>query len=192
MLMMQKVERFCLRNAVLSEHDGWNTSWKGIDRRERSPCSFVLQECLSMANVQDLLNRKGTEVECIGAEATVFDAAERMNARKIGSLVVLDGDLPVGIVTERDILQRVVAARLPPDDTSVADVMTRELICCQSNTTVDEARGVMKNRRIRHMPVVSVDGRLVGLISIGDLNAHENHHTELTIHLLEAYIAGHA
>lgn len=143
-----------------------------------------------MATVHDLLAVKGTQVQSIGPDATVFEAAERMNGHRIGSLVVLDEGMPTGIITERDILQRVVAMRRDPDETRVADVMTRELICCQPHTTVEEARGVMKNRRIRHMPVVQESGKLLGLISIGDLNAHDSNHKELTIHLLEAYIAG--
>jgi len=145
-----------------------------------------------MATVLELLKRKGSEVLCIPPDATVLEAAEHMNHHKVGSLVVLDDGVPVGMFTERDILVRVVGQRRPPDESRVADVMTRELVCCEPNTSIEEARGVMKNRRIRHLPVVDGAGRLLGLISIGDLNAHENHHKELTIHLLEAYIAGHA
>jgi CBS-domain-containing membrane protein len=68
--------------------------------------------------------------------------------------------------------------------------MTTEVICCQQHTTVEEARGVLKNRRIRHLPVVDENKRLCGLISIGDLNAHETHSHERTIHVLQEYIYG--
>ena len=68
--------------------------------------------------------------------------------------------------------------------------MTTEVLCCQTNTTLDEARGVLKNRRIRHLPVLDDKQQLCGLISIGDLNAHEAHDHEWTIHILREYIYG--
>lgn len=143
-----------------------------------------------MATVMDILRIKGTEVSSIGPEATVLDAAVAMNKDKIGSLLVIGGEQVIGIITERDILQRVVAHRLDPGVTAVKDVMTTELICCLPHTRLEEARGVMKNRRIRHLPVMDEDRRLFGLISIGDLNAYEAHDHEVTIHVLEEYIHG--
>ena|SRR5262249_42071811 len=143
-----------------------------------------------MATVRDILAVKGPHVESIGPEATVLDAAMQMNQHKIGSLLVMvDGQL-VGIFTERDILQRVVVQRLDPGETTVEEVMTTEVICCQPHTPLQEARGVLKNRRIRHMPVLDEERRLCGMISIGDLNAHETHDHELTIHILQEYIYG--
>ena len=76
-----------------------------------------------------------------------------------------------------------------PTVTRVADVMTVEVACCTPETTIDEARGAMKNRRIRHLPVVE-GGRLCGLVSIGDLNAHEAFSQEQTIYLLQEYLYG--
>jgi CBS domain-containing protein len=143
-----------------------------------------------MATVRDILAVKGTHVLSIGAEATVLDAAVLMNEHKVGSLVVLVGGQLIGIISERDILVRVVVQRLDPGHTSVRDVMTTEVVCCQPHTELDEARGVLKNRRIRHLPVVDDAGQLCGLISIGDLNAHEAHDHEFTIHVLQEYIYG--
>ena len=141
-----------------------------------------------MATVRDILRTKGPHVLSVGPQATVLDAALLMNEHKIGSLVVLNDGQLVGIITERDILQRVVAVRRDPVDTHVADVMTTELACCQLHTPLDEARGVMKNRRIRHLPVLDEDRRLCGMVSIGDLNAWCAHDQEVTIHVLEEYI----
>ena len=143
-----------------------------------------------MATVRDILATKGAHVQSIGPEATALDAALLMNEHKIGSLVVLDGGQLIGIITERDILQRVVAQRRDPAALAVRDVMTAELVCARTDTEVDEARGVMKNRRIRHLPVVDADRTLLGLVSIGDLNAHLAHDQELTIHVLNEYIHG--
>ncbi len=143
-----------------------------------------------MATMRDLLAIKGTRVALIGPAATVYEAAVLMNENKIGSLVVVDEDQLVGIITERDILQRVVAQCLDAAATRVADILTSELVCGQVHTTVEEARGVMKNRRIRHLPIVDDLGRLLGLVSIGDLNAFESNSQELTIHFLHEYIHG--
>lgn len=143
-----------------------------------------------MATAGDILARKGTHVLSVSPGASVLQAAQHMNEFKIGCLVVVDEERLVGILTERDILQRIVACRRDPATTRVEEVMTTEVMCCCPETTQEEARGVMKNRRIRHLPVVGDQGRLVGLISIGDLNAYQNSSQEQTIHLLREYIYG--
>ncbi|HTK78697.1 MAG TPA: CBS domain-containing protein, partial [Gemmataceae bacterium] len=129
-------------------------------------------------------------VQSIGPDATVLDAAVLMNDHKIGSLVVTDGGRLVGIITERDLMVRIVALRRDPAATAVRDVMSGELLCGSIDTSVDEARGVMMKRRIRHLPIVDEDDRLLGLVSIGDLNAHLAHDQEVTIHVMREYIQG--
>ncbi len=143
-----------------------------------------------MATVRDIMISKGNHIESIPPSATVFEAAVRMNEKKIGALLVLDMGRLLGIITERDILQRVVAQRRDVAETVVDEIMTTEVACCQCDTSIDEARGVMKNRRIRHLPVVDAEERLVAMISIGDLNAYQNTTQEQTIHLLHEYIYG--
>lgn len=143
-----------------------------------------------MATVHDILARKGRDVLYISPDATALEAAQKMNERKIGCLVVTDHAQVAGIFTERDILRRVVAARCDPATTRVGDVMTEEVACCRPETTLDEARGVMKNRRIRHLPVVDENRRLCGLVSIGDLNAFQTDDQEVTIHFLHEYLYG--
>jgi CBS domain-containing protein len=144
-----------------------------------------------MATVHDILAAKGSHVQSIGLRGTILEAALLMNEHKIGSLAVLDGGDLTGIITERDLLTRVIVERRDPVSTLVEDVMTSEVVCCRPESTLEEVRGVMKNRRIRHLPVID-EGRLVGLISIGDLNAHRTQDCEATIHVMEAYIAGRA
>jgi CBS domain-containing protein len=126
----------------------------------------------------------------IGKDATVLEAALVMNEHRVGAVVVLDGGQVAGMFTERDVLRRVVGERRDPVTTPVSAVMTTEVVCCTPETTVEEARVAMKDRRIRHLPVVDGGGRLQGLISIGDLNAHEATSQEQTIHLLNEYIYG--
>lgn len=143
-----------------------------------------------MATVREILARKGSNVFTIGPEATVLDAALLMNEHKIGSLVVLEAGQVVGMFTERDVLRRVVGEQRDPARTRVGEVMTTEVVCCTPETTIDEARGAMKNRRIRHLPLVDGDRRLQGLISIGDLNAYQASDHEQTIYWLHEYIYG--
>src|SRR5580693_4981950 len=143
-----------------------------------------------MALVKDILVHKGPNVLSIHPEATALEAAVLMNEHKVGALLVLDNDRIAGMFTERDILRRVVAEQRSPTRSRVAELMTTEVICCRPETTIAEARGAMKNRRIRHLPVVDDEDRLLGLISIGDLNAYEAHELEVTIYVLEEYIHG--
>jgi CBS domain-containing protein len=143
-----------------------------------------------VALVKDILAEKGAEVITVQPQESVLKAARLMNEYKIGSLVVTEGDLVVGIFTERDVLQRVVAEGKNPGSTLVSEVMTRHVACCRPQTTIEEARTVMRNRRIRHLPVVDEDRQLFGLISIGDLNAWELNGQELTIHFLHEYLYG--
>jgi CBS domain-containing protein len=144
-----------------------------------------------MCTVREILSHKNPGVATIVPRASALEAAVAMNQQKVGSLMVLDGDRVVGIITERDLLQRVLAEQRDAAKTSVEDVMTTEILCCQLHTTIDEARSVMKDRRVRHLPVVDDEG-LHGVISIGDLNAYEAHSQEVTIHVMTEYIHGRA
>jgi len=105
-------------------------------------------------------------------------------------LVVLEGGRIAGMFTERDVLRRVVGLLRDPATTPVAEVMTAEVVCCRPETSLDEARGSMMMRRIRHLPVIGDQDEMVGLISIGDLNAHERTSHEQTIYLLQEYVYG--
>ena len=142
-----------------------------------------------MPNVKAILKDKPRSVHTVAANATVHDAACLMNERHIGSLVVLDQDQIAGILTERDILTRVVAASRDPDETLVREVMTDEILTCTPATRLTEARHVMREKRVRHLPVID-RGRLVGMLSIGDLNLAENHQLEQTIHHMEELLTG--
>jgi len=118
--------------------------------------------------VKRILEDKGARVESIGPDATVAEAVTRMNELHIGSLLVMEGDRPVGIFTERDVLVRIVATEHAPGATRVRDVMTAPLVAIGPTTTVQEAMVVVTRQRCRHLPVMDGD-TLVGLVSIGDL-----------------------
>ena len=143
-----------------------------------------------MATVHDVLSAKGMSIHTVDASISVLLATQLMNEHKIGAVVVTEEGRVAGIFTERDVLSRVVAEQRPPAHTTVGQVMTRELICCEPDTDLDEVGAIMKDRRIRHLPVCGEGGRLHGLISIGDLNAHYASNQQQTIHFLSDYIYG--
>lgn len=142
-----------------------------------------------MGTVHDILTRKARSVHEIDAQATVLAAAEVMNEHKIGAVVVNSDGRMVGILTERDILTRIVAAKRDPSSTRVSEVMTRAVLTCRPTTRLNEARKVMREKRIRHLPVMD-ENHVVGMVSIGDLNHAEHDILVETIHSMEVYIAG--
>ncbi|MFM7136599.1 MAG: CBS domain-containing protein [Planctomycetota bacterium] len=125
-----------------------------------------------MDTVQDLLAAKPRRLITTSAAASVRQATRLMNDHGIGSLLVLGGGRLAGIFTERDVLRRVVADGRPPDATSVGEVMTSDVMCCGPGDAVEEVADLMRLRRVRHVPVVDAGGRVVGIVSIGDVNAH--------------------
>lgn len=140
-----------------------------------------------MATVRDLLARKGSAAFTITPGQTVLDAAALMNDKGIGGLLVVKGGELVGVFTERDVLRRVVAARLDPAATSVESVMTRDVITCAPDTQLDECRTVMTERRVRHLPVLG-GGEIKGIVTIGDLLAMEVAEHRDTIGHLQNYV----
>ncbi len=143
-----------------------------------------------MATVRDILRNKGTQVHTVPASATVLEATQQMNEAKIGAMVVTRDERVIGIFSERDVLRRVVAEQRALADTFVGDVMVKDVICCAPGTALDEASRIMKDCRIRHLPVCDNEGHLHGLISIGDLNAYHASDKETTIHYLNEYLFG--
>jgi CBS domain-containing protein len=146
-----------------------------------------------MPSVMDIIADKGSDVYTIQPTATVLEATHAMNDQKIGALVVQDGGGKVlGIFTERDVLRRVIAEEKSPKVVRVGDVMTRDVVCCPPDADIDEASRIMRDRRVRHLPVCDGDGGLLGLISIGDLNAYHASTQEAQIHFLNEYVYGRA
>ncbi len=145
-----------------------------------------------MGSVADILAQKqGHALQTTRPDETVLSATQKMNDHSIGALLVVDDqDSLVGIFTERDVLRRIVAAERAPASVMVSEVMTTEVAYCKSDTSVDDARSIFRQFRIRHLPVLDSEGKVHGLISIGDLNAHHTNHQEVTIHFLHEYLHG--
>ncbi len=140
-----------------------------------------------MDTVADILKHKGQGVVSVGPTETVLEAARRMNEQGIGGVVVLEGDQIVGIFTERDILRRVVAEKRDPAATEVKDVMTTPVTRCRAKATLEECIAVMTDKRIRHLPVIDDDG-IAGIITSGDVLAHQVREQEFQIEHLNKYI----
>ncbi len=142
-----------------------------------------------MKLVQQLLDRKGDEIISIVQDASVFDAIKLMADRAVGSLLVMEGDELKGIVTERDYARKVIVKGRSSESTSVADIMTTDLVTASPTQSVNDCMTLMSERRIRHLPVV-VDGKVAGLISIGDLVQAIISDQKEEIEQLESYISG--
>ncbi len=139
-----------------------------------------------MSTVRDLLARKGPAI-AVSPTATVLEAARIMGDNGFGAVLVMEGDALIGIFTERDTLRRIVAVGVDPAVTPVAEVMTTALFTCLPDTSVDECGAIMSRHRIRHLPVVDAQG-LQGLVSIGDVLAHQVREQEDTIRFLNDYM----
>jgi CBS domain-containing protein len=140
-----------------------------------------------MAAVRELLSEKPVGVLTTSPDVTVLTAAILMNERGIGSVLVLDGESLIGIFTERDLMRRVVAVVKDPATTMLRDVMTTALVTCTPDATIDDCGALMSERRIRHLPVVA-GGKVMGLITTGDLLAHELREKDSVIQQLESFV----
>ena len=139
-----------------------------------------------MTTVQEILRSKGKDVVSIDASESVQAAARLMNERKIGGLVATADDSMVGIITERDVMRRVVAETRDSAATTVREIMTSPVATCRANTSLKECIGVMTRDRIRHLPVVDDEG-VCGIITQSDILALQLTEHEATIRYLSAY-----
>jgi len=149
-----------------------------------------LERSCVMPTVQDVLAVKGTMVHTIDPSVTVLEATQKMNQHKLGALLVMDEGKVAGMFTERDVLRRVVAEQREPSTCTVGEVMTKEVICCQPVDDLEEVSAVMQQKRVRHVPVCDPLGRIMGMISIGDVNAYHATNQEAHINFLSEYIYG--
>lgn len=142
-----------------------------------------------MITVKDILSEKGTQVWTISPDAMVLDALKLMAAKGVGALVVFEKDDIAGIVSERDYARKVVLKGRQSLDTTVRDIMTKEVYGVHNDTTAEECMALMTDKHIRHLPVCK-DGKLVGVISIGDVVKALMTQQKVTIENLENYIMG--
>lgn len=142
-----------------------------------------------MGRVADILRAKGSAVYTISGDQTVYEAIVAMVRHNVGSLVVLEGDDPVGIITERDYLREIALRGRTSRNTEVREIMSRTVIVVDPDRSLDDCMAIMTERRIRHLPVLE-QGRLTGLVSIGDVVKRLSKDREVEIRYLTDYITG--
>lgn len=141
------------------------------------------------ASVSALLQNKRAELFSVTPETTVFDAIKLMAHKNIGAVVVMSGDKLMGMLSERDYTRKVVLQGRSSKDTWVREIVSQPVITVTPHSTVDECMKLMTEKRIRHLPVVDA-GKVVGLISIGDLVNWIISSQHAAIEQMEQYISG--
>jgi CBS domain-containing protein len=141
-----------------------------------------------MSTVADILEGKGSDVHRISAHATVFEAVKAMVDANVGSLLVGTGDEIEGIITERDYLRRVAVEGRTERGTLVREIMSNPVTTVGPESEITECMALMTEQRIRHAPVIDAEGRLVGMISIGDLVKFQVQQQSVQIRTLTEYI----
>lgn len=139
-------------------------------------------------NVATILKAKGAEVETASPAMTLAEAARVLSEKRIGALVIMDGERLLGILSERDIVKTLAHSGADALDRSVGEIMTSRIITCALNDGVDELMDVMTEGRFRHLPVVE-RGELVGIVSIGDVVKHRIAETVMETEALRLYIS---
>ena len=143
-----------------------------------------------MTAAADILKSKADPtVHAVKPDDSVFDALQRMADKGIGSLLVMEGEAIIGILTERDYARKIALKGRTSELTLVRDVMTTSVLFVKPAQTSEECMALMTNNRVRHLPVVD-DGKLLGLISIGDLVKDIISEQKFTIEQIEHYIIG--
>ena len=140
-------------------------------------------------NLKEVLAAKGPRIVTVSAKSSIAQAIRAMHAEKVGSVMVPDAEgCPVGIFTERDVVRLYAEGERDFDKLAVEARMTCSVVVGRLSMSVDEALGLMTERRFRHLPVVE-DGKLLGLVSIGDLVKMKLNETAQEAQALRAYIA---
>ena len=142
-----------------------------------------------MKTVRDILEVKGRMVWSVDPGSTVFDALSLMAAKEIGALVVLDEARVAGIISERDYARKVILHGRASPTTRVEEIMTSHVAYTHLDQSIEECMAIMTDKRIRHLPVLQ-DGKLIGIISIGDLVKAIIADQKFMIEQLERYITG--
>jgi len=142
-----------------------------------------------MKTVRQLLETKGAEVISVPPDSNVLDALKLMASREIGAVLVVEGARLVGIMSERDYARKVILRGKSSQDTKVREIMTERVMYARPDQTLPELMALMTNKRVRHLPVLE-NGRLVGVLSIGDLVKETISEQEFIIRQLENYIHG--
>ncbi|KPK29743.1 MAG: histidine kinase [Nitrospira bacterium SG8_35_1] len=142
-----------------------------------------------MATVKQLLKSKENNIWSISPEATVFEGLQAMADKNIGALLVTKDDNLVGIFSERDYARKVILKGKASKDTTIGELMTREVVYITPENSLDECMALMSAKHIRHLPIIS-NGKLLGLLTLGDVVKEILSNQEFKIQEMEKYISG--
>lgn len=142
-----------------------------------------------MKRVGDILEVKGNDVWSIEPGASVYDAMKLMADKEVGALMVIEGTMLAGIISERDYARKVILEGRSSRTTQVREIMTSRVVYAQPEQNIEECMVLMTERRVRHLPVID-GGRLIGVISMGDLVKSIITEQKFIIEQLERYIGG--
>ena len=142
-----------------------------------------------MQTVKQLLESKGSDLFTIDPNSSVYDAIKSMADHHIGSLLVMENDKLVGLITERDYSRNVILKGKSSKNITVKEIMVSNVLYTKPEKTIEECMALMTDKRIRHLPVL-VDSKVVGMISIGDLVKAIISEQKFMIEQLEHYISG--
>ena len=142
-----------------------------------------------MKTVRDILKAKGSDVWLVEPDATVFDALQRMADKEVGALVVMQGEQIVGLLSERDYARKVILHGRASSTTLVKEIMTSPVVYIHLDQPIEECMSLMTEKRTRHLPVIE-NGKLVGLISIGDIVKSIIADQQFIIEQLVRYVSG--
>jgi CBS domain-containing protein len=142
-----------------------------------------------MKTVRDIIETKGRDVWSIPPEATVFDALKTMADKNVGALLVLDGEIVAGILSERDYARKVILHGRSSKELKVKEIMSSKVYFVSPEQNIEDCMTLFTNKRVRHLPVLENE-RLAGVISIGDVVKAIITEQKSTIKHLENYITG--
>lgn len=142
-----------------------------------------------MGALRTILDEKDRTIQAVGPQASVLEAVNKMCETRVGALLVEELGKPIGILSERDIMTRLVLQQRDAARTTVREIMTPEVLCIDPDRSPEEAMSLMTARRVRHLPVM--EGRsVIGIISIGDLVRWASRNQDYEIRTLREYVAG--
>jgi len=142
-----------------------------------------------MRTVKDILRAKGSKVYSIAPDATVYEALKRMATKNVGAMLVFEGTELVGLISERDYSRKTILKGRLSKETAVREIMTNEMVSVHPDDDIEECMDLFTDKHVRHLPVIE-KGKVVGIVSIGDIVKSIIDYKELIIADLENYIKG--
>ena len=142
-----------------------------------------------MKTVKDILGAKGSKVYSISPDATVYEALNRMAEKNVGSMLVFEGKNLLGLISERDYSRKTILKGRLSKDTAVREIMTTSVVSVHPDDDIEECMELFTDKRVRHLPVIE-KGKVVGIVSIGDVVKSIIDYKEFIIEELENYIKG--